>query len=52
MIRRYIIWRNDHTYDERLGLVVDRQILSDAAKRPPDSPGRTIPGAVPAAEIP
>jgi hypothetical protein len=24
MIRRYIIWRNNHAYDERLRRVVDR----------------------------
>jgi len=24
MIRRYIIWRNNHAYDERLCRIVDR----------------------------
>jgi hypothetical protein len=24
MIRRYIIWRNNHAYDERLRLIIDR----------------------------
>jgi hypothetical protein len=24
MIRRYIIWRNNHAYEERLGRIVDR----------------------------
>ena len=24
MIRRYIIWRNNHAYDERLRRIVDR----------------------------
>jgi len=24
MIRRYIIWRNNHTYDERLRHIVNR----------------------------
>jgi len=24
MIRRYIIWRNNHVYDERLRRIVDR----------------------------
>jgi hypothetical protein len=24
MIRRYIIWRNNHAYDERLRHIVDR----------------------------
>jgi len=24
MIRRYIIWRNNHAYDERLQRIVDR----------------------------
>jgi hypothetical protein len=24
MIRRYIIWRNNHAYDERLRFIVDR----------------------------
>ena len=27
MIRRYIIWRNNHAYDERLRRIVDRQTL-------------------------
>jgi len=24
MIRRYIIWRNNHAYDERLRRIIDR----------------------------
>jgi hypothetical protein len=28
MIRRYIIWRNNHAYDERLHRVVDRAIVA------------------------
>jgi hypothetical protein len=32
MIRRYIIWRNHHAYDERLRRVVDRvKTLLEAA---------------------
>jgi len=31
MIRRYIIWRNNHAYDERLRRIIDRQTLLDAA---------------------
>jgi hypothetical protein len=31
MIRRYIIWRNNHAYDERLRRIVDRQTWPDAA---------------------
>ena len=27
MIRRYIIWRNNHAYDERLRRIVDRATL-------------------------
>ena len=25
MIRRYIIWRNNHAYDERLRRIVDKE---------------------------
>jgi len=28
MIRRYIIWRNNHTYDERLRRIVDKEAYS------------------------
>ena len=31
MIRRYIIWRNNHAYDERLRQVADWQTLPDGA---------------------
>jgi hypothetical protein len=31
MIRRYIIWRNNHTYDERLRRIVTRQTLPEGA---------------------
>ena len=31
MIRRYIIWRNNHAYDERLRRIVDRATLPVAA---------------------
>ena len=31
MIRRYIIWRNNHAYDERLRRVIERQTLPEAA---------------------
>ena len=31
MIRRYIFWRNDHAYDERLRRIVDRATLPVAA---------------------
>jgi hypothetical protein len=31
MIRRYIIWRNDHAYDERLRRIVDRATSPVAA---------------------
>ena len=31
MIRRYIIWRNNHAYDERLRRIVDRANQLDAA---------------------
>jgi hypothetical protein len=31
MIRRYIIWRNNHAYDERPRRVVDRANQPDAA---------------------
>ena len=31
MIRRYIVWRNSHAYDERLRRIVDRQTQPDAA---------------------
>src|SRR5262249_38738684 len=32
MIRRYIIWRNNHAYDERLRQVVARATLPEAAQ--------------------
>ena len=30
MIRRYIIWRNNHAYDQRLRRIVDRRTSLDA----------------------
>jgi hypothetical protein len=32
MIRRYIIWRNNHAYDERLRRIIDRATLPEAAQ--------------------
>ena len=34
MIRRYIIWRNNHAYDQRLRKIIDRQTLPEAALAP------------------
>ncbi len=40
MIRRYIIWRNNHAYDERLRQVVTRANKPDAALAPGDGLAR------------
>ncbi|HYZ52727.1 MAG TPA: hypothetical protein VE733_04350 [Streptosporangiaceae bacterium] len=40
MIRRYIIWRNNHAYDERLRRVVDRQTWPDTRSPRAGSPQR------------
>ena len=51
MIRRYIIWRNNHAYDERLRRVIARANVPDAAleggraQRCSTSLQDTIPGA-------
>ena len=34
MIRRYIIWRNNHAYDERLRRIVTRATLRDVGRSP------------------
>ena len=38
MIRRYIIWRNNHTYGERLRRSIDRANVVDAALAPGPCP--------------
>jgi hypothetical protein len=35
--RRYIIWRNNHTYDEKMSRIVDRANVAFAAPGWPDS---------------
>jgi hypothetical protein len=51
MIRRYIIWRNNHAYDERLRKVVARDALDRAFRCrgacAPDVPRTILRTAVP-----
>jgi hypothetical protein len=46
MIRRYIVWRNNHAYDEKLRRIVDRANVAGRGTR--EAPPRTaeIAGAV------
>jgi transposase len=41
MIRRYIIWRNNHAYDERLRRIVDKANVACCGTRDQGSPGAT-----------